>query len=506
MVCAVGKTANHAIVLAQLYIRDKSYGLHPFMVQIRSMENHQPMPGITVGEIGPKMGMRAADNGFLKLEHVRIPRDHMLMKNAKITPDGEYIRPKSDKLNYGTMVFVRVLIIDMVAFNIARAATIAIRYSAVRRQSEMVPGKGEVQILDYQAQQYKLLPLLGFSHACKATFVTLMTHYKNASEGLEKGDLATLPERNHLIERLASVLVLLQLHAISSGLKAYCADQGSRAVETCRRACGGHGFLLASGLPRLYATTVAACTYEGENTVLFLQTARYIIKILRKQQAIAEDSSFQYLLQPMPNWVPLSGSADLPTLIRLFRCAAYQHLADVWQAHIQYYIAAKYADWVENSQVSDNLRTVLRRLCLNYLLYVVLDSSGPFLQVGTQHCQHSPKLWELFNIPDVTNHTVPQAGLTKEELAQIQNQEGVLLEELRPDAVALVDAFDFHDLALNSALGSFDGRVYERLYNLALEAPLNKTQVALFFLPAWLRFLGDLVSYVDFLPWPLHLD
>ncbi|UYV83606.1 ACOX2 [Cordylochernes scorpioides] len=266
------------------------------------------------------------------------------------------------------------------------------------------------------------------------------------------------------------------LHAISSGLKAYCADQGSRAVETCRRACGGHGFLLASGLPRLYATTVAACTYEGENTVLFLQTARYIIKILRKQQAIAEDSSFQYLLQPMPNCVPLSGSADLPTLIRLFRCAAYQQihaaaqslqkridegvipdlawnscqigLIKAAQAHIQYYIAAKYADWVENSQVSDNLRTVLRRLCLNYLLYVVLDSSGPFLQ----------------------------AGLTKEELAQIQNQEGVLLEELRPDAVALVDAFDFHDLALNSALGSFDGRVYERLYNLALEAPLNKTQ------------------------------
>lgn len=42
----MGKTANFAIVLAQLFIKDKGYGLHPFMVQIRSRENHQPLPGI----------------------------------------------------------------------------------------------------------------------------------------------------------------------------------------------------------------------------------------------------------------------------------------------------------------------------------------------------------------------------------------------------------------------------------------------------------------------------
>lgn len=58
---------------------------------------------------------------------------------SKVTVDGEYVKPKSDKLNYGTMVFVRVLILDMVAYNIARAATIAIRYSAVRRQSTILP-------------------------------------------------------------------------------------------------------------------------------------------------------------------------------------------------------------------------------------------------------------------------------------------------------------------------------------------------------------------------------
>lgn len=56
-----------------------------------------------------------------------------------------------------------------------------------------------------------------------------------------------------------------------------CTDVGSASIEVCRRACGGHGYLLISGIHRLYATTVAACTYEGENTVLYLQTARYEI-------------------------------------------------------------------------------------------------------------------------------------------------------------------------------------------------------------------------------------
>ena len=35
-----------------------------------------------------------------------------------------------------------------------------------------------------------------------------------------------------------------------------------------------------AGLPTLYADYVAACTYEGENNVMFLQTARWDLLIL----------------------------------------------------------------------------------------------------------------------------------------------------------------------------------------------------------------------------------
>ena len=66
----------------------------------------------------------------------------------------------------------------------------------------------------------------------------------------------------------------LQLHSLSSGLKAFCTDSMRFGVETCRLSCGGHGYSHASGLPKIYIHAVAACTYEGENTVMYLQCGR----------------------------------------------------------------------------------------------------------------------------------------------------------------------------------------------------------------------------------------
>ncbi|KAK5974533.1 hypothetical protein GCK32_009612 [Trichostrongylus colubriformis] len=51
---------------------------------------------------------------------------------------------------------------------LAQALTTAIRYSAVRRQGEILPGKGEVKILEYQTQQHRLLPQLARAYLMKA--------------------------------------------------------------------------------------------------------------------------------------------------------------------------------------------------------------------------------------------------------------------------------------------------------------------------------------------------
>lgn len=53
-----------------------------------------------------------------------------------------------------------------------------------------------------------------------------------------------------------------------------------------------------------------------------------------------------------------------------------------------------------------------------------------------------------------------------------------LLAAVRPDAVALVDSFKFSDRLLGSALGRYDGRVYETLWEWAQREPLNRSPVA----------------------------
>lgn len=42
---SVGRTCNHALVVAQLYTDGKNYGPHFFMVQIRNMTDYSPLAG-----------------------------------------------------------------------------------------------------------------------------------------------------------------------------------------------------------------------------------------------------------------------------------------------------------------------------------------------------------------------------------------------------------------------------------------------------------------------------
>lgn len=121
----------------------------------------------------------------------------------------------------------------------------------------------EPQIIDYVTQQYKLFPLISTYFAFQYSATWLWNVYNNVTSELEAGQLESLPE----------------LHAIACCLKAVSTADAALGVETCRLACGGHGYMTSSNFPATYGLVTAMCTYEGENTVLLLQTARYLIKV-----------------------------------------------------------------------------------------------------------------------------------------------------------------------------------------------------------------------------------
>jgi len=43
--------------MARLFLAGKDHGPHAFIVQIRALTTHLPLPGIEVGDIGPKCGL-----------------------------------------------------------------------------------------------------------------------------------------------------------------------------------------------------------------------------------------------------------------------------------------------------------------------------------------------------------------------------------------------------------------------------------------------------------------
>jgi len=55
------------------------YGVHTVLVPIRDKDMH-PLCGVTVVDMGVKMGLNGVDNARLSFDNVRIPRTNLLNK------------------------------------------------------------------------------------------------------------------------------------------------------------------------------------------------------------------------------------------------------------------------------------------------------------------------------------------------------------------------------------------------------------------------------------------
>lgn len=457
----LGKTCNYAIVMALLYTKGECQGIHGFIVQLRDLNTHTPLPGIILGDIGPKFGFGTIDNGFLRFDHVRIPRENMLMKNSQVSKDGSYIRPKSEKLAYGSMIFIRAMVVlDQAARGLAQACTIAVRYSCVRRQSEFKPGEREPQVMDYQTQQYKLLPQLASAYAFYFAGLKMRETYFTLNYEIQQGNTECLPE----------------LHAASSGLKALSTEGAMFGIEQCRLACGGHGYSDASGIPKIYTQVTAACTYEGENTVLYLQTARYLVKAFQQRNSKIS-SSLGYLTEEITGKYVLSQPITLSSLVEAYKHRARRLIVTTCQKLKQLEAEGRAAHDAWNI-MSVSLTKAAQAHCHLYIIETFVDKLSSVTEVEVYAVLL--QLFELYAIHGITSNAgdfIEDGYMNTDQLNMLRGYLFDLLTIIRPNAVALVDSFDFTDHLLGSILGRYDGNVYEHLYKWALSSPLNKSQV-----------------------------
>uniref|UniRef100_A0A1I8PRA7 Acyl-coenzyme A oxidase n=1 Tax=Stomoxys calcitrans TaxID=35570 RepID=A0A1I8PRA7_STOCA len=462
----LGHSANYCVVVANLYIDNDPKGVAMFVVQVRDEQTHMPLPGVDIGDIGKKLGFAGVNNGFLGLKNVRIPRTNMLMRHSQVHRDGTFVKSPASALAYFSMVYVRCMIVRNNSIALAMAATIATRYSAVRRQSPINPNEPEPQIMDHLTQQMKLFPEIAISIAFKLASTKLWQIYDQTAEGIKRGEFSRMPE----------------LHAMACSLKALCSSYSASGVERLRLACGGHGYLASSNLPNLYSAATAACTYEGENTVLLLQVGRFLMKSYRfaltgkplvptiayLQDAIKEKSVGQWT----GSWNNIIKALQIAAANKIR--ISYENLSARLKA------GQTEAEAANNSGIEYTQAAELHGNCFVAATFLE-EVTGPAARGRNPALnQVLENLLELFLVSTAMRHMnelLRVINLSDADLRSLQNRLEDVLKAIRPNAVAICDGFDFHDRNLKSTLGSYDGNAYERIFAEAKASPLNKQPV-----------------------------
>ncbi|SCL55055.1 acyl-CoA dehydrogenase family protein [Micromonospora yangpuensis] len=452
-----------AVVFAQLITGGQRHGVHAWLVPIRD-ERGNPMPGVTIGDAGPKAGLAGVDNGRISFDHVSVPRDMLLDRYGQVAADGTYTSPiDNDSRRFftmlGTLVRGRVSVGGAASAATRSALTIAVRYGDLRRQFGTPGAEREVLLNDYLAHQRKLLPALATTYALHFAHTELVTALDQAHR-----DDSPLDEHRQR-----------ELESRAAGLKAAQTWHATRTIQTCREACGGAGYLAENRLPGLKADIDVFTTFEGDNTVLLQMVAKGLLTGYRDafgsldgwgrasfvaeqvREMMIERTAARSLIQRLISAVP--GQDDevavtdrgwqlkvfedrekhlLDGAIRRLRNGAatkkdrpfdifndvQDHVLTLAAAHVDRITLEAFVAGVE-ATTDPAARALLSRVCDLYALSVIETHKGWFLEHGRLTPARSKAVTAVVN---------------------------GLLKELRPQMGTLVDAFGIPPAWLHSAI------------------------------------------------------
>ena len=428
-----------ATVFAQLEVRGERHGVHAFLVPIRD-ELGRPLPGIRIADRGSKEGLNGVDNGRIWFDHVRIPRENLLNRFGDVSPSGVYTSPIGSAgrrffTMLGTLVAGRISIAAAAVNSAKLGLAIAVRYTDRRRQFGP-EGRPEVPVLDYLTMQRALLPRLAAAYAADIAMNDLVRRF--GAHG---------PDDTQ------------ELEAHAAGLKAWASTLAVDTIQACREACGGEGYMAANRLPALRADADIFTTFEGANPVLLQLVAKGLLTEYREQfgelrlwsavrymtgraaAAIADLNPIaprrtddEHLRDPEFHLAAFRYREDrlLASLGRRLRSriedgedsfsalnACQDHAVALANAHVERVILERFRDAI--ARADDSARQALEPLAALFALSRLEADAGWFLEKGYFEGGKSRAIRALVNR---------------------------LCAEIRPHAVAYVDAFGIPDALL----------------------------------------------------------
>jgi len=326
------------------------------------------------------------------------------------------------------------------------------------------------------------LPILAQSYALWFTSQYMMNYYTDLENKLRNGDYSTLPD----------------VHATSSGLKAITTWMAAEGIEECRQRCGGHGFLRSAGLSDIYTGHLPACTYEGDNLVLCQQTARFLIKQARM---IVEGKKVKsphtlYLNEHLSGTNQICSAAKPQDFLDPgVQSQAFNALAREVVLNVYYLYEHQLKKGISQKEAWNIIMSQFKELTEAHSLALIFNC----FVIGVERCEDGNlrnvlkplcDLYALHTLLKVSNTLILTGYFNKDHVLWIKTNILELLGRVRQNAVPLVDAWSHDDFILNSALGRYDGNVYETLYEESKKSELNKTDV----IPAYETYTRPLLK------------
>lgn len=334
--------------------------------------------------------------------------------------------------------------------------------------------------MDYTTHQHRLIPLIGTAYAVGFVAMELQSTYDLIISRLTN----TGPNDPQIVEILAE---LKEIHATSAGMKAMCTWNTLDLIEQCRQSLGGLGYSSYAGLASMFQDFAVQCSWEGDNTILSLQTGRFLISAVRarlgskgvtapklapKQKSSSYLDKIPELLKTSLNENP--NFEDLNTIQMAFDATAANLAIAAFQAFEKEIKVNKLTPEDAQLQCGAQKLIAARVHCATYAFSAfrrAVIASGTLENVLGDLCS----LYGLYAIKQNASAFVQFQIITPKHLGNIDDTISRLLTKLRPQVVPLTDAFALTDYSLNSPLACADGDIYRRFFErVNLSAPYTE--------------------------------
>jgi acyl-CoA oxidase len=421
-----------ATVFAQLETGGARHGVHAFLVPIREAAG-RPAAGVRIADRGAKQGLNGVDNGRLWFDQVRIPRENLLNRFGDVSADGVYSSPIASAgrrffTMLGTLVAGRISIASAAVNASKLGLAIAVRYTDRRRQFGP-EGRPEVPVLDYLTMQRRLLPRLAASYAADFAMNALVRQYGEQAGG-----------------------DVQDIEGLAAALKAWSSQHAVETLQVCRQACGGEGYMASSRIPGLLADADIFTTFEGANYVLLQLVAKGLLTEYREQFGeLRLWSALRYMtgraaaavadLNPIaPRRTDQEHLRDHDFHLAAFRYREQRLLGSLarrLRRRIEEGVDSFTAlnDCQDHAVALANAHTE-RVVLEHFQLAVARTESGARLPLD-----RLASLFALARMEQDIGWFLEKGYVESGKARAIREQVNALCAEIRPDAVALVDAF-----------------------------------------------------------------